>query len=525
METPQTSYDEIPYDCSVFSYTHPSCLATWATLLGMAPPPVDRCRLLELGCGNGANLIPMAHDLPGSRFVGVDLSPRQIAMGQEIVDALRLPNIDLRAFSITDIDESFGQFDYIVCHGVYSWVPAAVQDKILSICKRNLAPNGVAYVSYNTYPGWHIRGMIREMMGFHVRQFADPKERVQQAKALLEFLLQAVGKAPTLYGGLLQVEADMLKEGGDTYLFHEHLEEENHPVYFYQFAERAADKGLQYLCEARPSLLASNLSPEVAKTLERVSVDLIHGEQYLDFVRNRTFRWTLLCHQDAPVKRPPSPEKVQAMYVTGLVKARNERPDLSPDVAEEFATPDDVRLSSKNPLLKAAFLTLFEVCPRSLPFEELWRRVRARLADAPATAAAADGKGRTQLADILLQSCLSNFVELHVRPPEFVLEPSDRPVASPLARFQAANGVDRVINRRHHAVELGDFDRLVLRHLDGTRDRAALLDVLVNLVAQDVFSIEQGAQPVTDLSQARRLLAEGLEPCLRRLARSAVLVV
>ena len=226
METPQTSYDEIPYDCSVFSYTHPSCLATWATLLGMAPPPVDRCRLLELGCGNGANLIPMAHDLPDSRFVGVDLSPRQIAMGQEIVDALRLPNIDLRAFSITDIDESFGQFDYIVCHGVYSWVPAAVQDKILSICKQNLAPNGVAYVSYNTYPGWHIRGMIREMMGFHVRQFADPKERVQQAKALLEFLLQAVGKAPTLYGGLLQVEADMLKEGGDTYLFHEHLEEE-----------------------------------------------------------------------------------------------------------------------------------------------------------------------------------------------------------------------------------------------------------------------------------------------------------
>ena len=112
-----------------------------------------------------------------------------------------------------------------------------------------------------------------------------------------------------------------------------------------------------------------------------------------------------------------------------------------------------------------------------------------------------------------------------MRAPEFVLEPSDRPVASPLARFQAANGVDRVINRRHHAVELGDFDRLVLRHLDGTRDRAALLDVLVNLVAQDVFSIEQGAQPVTDLSQARRLLAEGLEPCLRRLARSAVLVV
>src|SRR5262245_58637378 len=173
-EVPATSYDEIPYSNTAFSYTHPDCLATVAALYGLTPPPVDRCRVLELGCGRGGNLIPMALALPDSRFLGIDLSARQIASGQEMVTALGLANIELRPFSILDVDESFGLFDYIICHGVYSWVPAEVQDKILAICARNLAPNGVAYVSYNTYPGWHQRGTVREMLCYHVQQFREP---------------------------------------------------------------------------------------------------------------------------------------------------------------------------------------------------------------------------------------------------------------------------------------------------------------------------------------------------------------
>src|SRR5262249_7938955 len=157
-----TSYDEVPYGSNIFSYSHPDRLATVAALLGMKPPVVDASRVLELGCGTGANLIAMALTLPRSRLVGIDLSPRQIATGQEVVQAVGLANVELRALSLMDVDEQFGQFDYILCHGVYSWVPEQVQDQILTICTRNLAPDGVTYVSYNTYPGWHMRGMVRE---------------------------------------------------------------------------------------------------------------------------------------------------------------------------------------------------------------------------------------------------------------------------------------------------------------------------------------------------------------------------
>src|SRR4051794_40335792 len=138
-----TSYDEVPYGNYVFSYTHPDRVGAVAALHGMTPAPVERCRVLELGCGTGANLVPMAEESPGSTFVGIDLSPRQIDMGREVVAALGLKNLDLRPLSILDVDDGLGRFDYVICHGVFSWVPPAVQDKILDVCVRNLAPQGV----------------------------------------------------------------------------------------------------------------------------------------------------------------------------------------------------------------------------------------------------------------------------------------------------------------------------------------------------------------------------------------------
>ena len=127
--------------------------------------------MLELGCASGDNLIPMALGLPNARFVGIDLSARQIEQGQRQVSALGLANIELRQYNIADVDASWGKFDYIICHGIYSWVPAPVRERLLAICRDNLAPNGVAYVSYNTLPGWHMRGMIRDMMIYHSAAF------------------------------------------------------------------------------------------------------------------------------------------------------------------------------------------------------------------------------------------------------------------------------------------------------------------------------------------------------------------
>jgi 2-polyprenyl-3-methyl-5-hydroxy-6-metoxy-1,4-benzoquinol methylase len=157
-----TSYDEVPYESHPYPQTHPSRLAAVATLFGLRPPAVETARVLELGCAAGGNLTPVAEAFPKATLLGVDASARQIGDGQRFVERLGLSNLTLKHANILDLGPDLGTFDYIICHGVFSWVQTPVQEKILDICAKHLSPSGIAYISYNTYPGWHMRGMIRD---------------------------------------------------------------------------------------------------------------------------------------------------------------------------------------------------------------------------------------------------------------------------------------------------------------------------------------------------------------------------
>src|SRR5262245_39911395 len=234
------SYDAVPYGGGAIGNTRPDYLASRARIYGLSTPDATRCRVLDIGCATGGNLLAMALALPGSRFVGVDLSPLQIQSARRAAQSLGLDNVEFNAMSVVDIDEELGTFDYIVSHGVYSWVPADVQTAILDVCARNLAPDGVAYVSYNTYPGWHGRGLVRDMVLFHDRPQLHPSERVKRARDLLQTIAQAVPRADSVYAGLLQEELQLLTECSETYFLHEELESENHPVYYSELAQRAA---------------------------------------------------------------------------------------------------------------------------------------------------------------------------------------------------------------------------------------------------------------------------------------------
>jgi SAM-dependent methyltransferase len=166
-----SSYDQVEYDSYPFPQSSPERLATIATLMGMQPGKLEKCRVLELGCSSGGNIIPLADRFANSNFVGIDASVKAIEKGQATIVATGLTNIELRQADILNVDASYGQFDFIIIHGVYSWVPAHVQKKILEIFAERLTENGVAYVSYNTYPGWHFRGMIRDVMAYHAKFF------------------------------------------------------------------------------------------------------------------------------------------------------------------------------------------------------------------------------------------------------------------------------------------------------------------------------------------------------------------
>ena len=249
----QQSYDTFPYQSYSFPQSHPDRLATIGELFGMTPAPIARCRVLEFGCASGGNLIPMAATLPDAEFVGIDLSPVQIRQGMADIDVLGLSNIRMLATDIMDFGEEFGAFDYIIAHGVYSWVPNEVQERMLAICARQLSPSGIAYISYNTLPGWRMRAVVRDAMTYHTRRLVDPVQRVAQSRAMLEFLAEALQEEPgdtAAYGSMLRQEAEELRKREDYYILHDHLEAVNEPLYFHQFMERAARHDLNYLGEA-----------------------------------------------------------------------------------------------------------------------------------------------------------------------------------------------------------------------------------------------------------------------------------
>ncbi len=473
MSAPTTTYDELPYDCGPMSATHPDNLAAVATLYGMTPPDPARCRVLELGCGTGGNLLALAVSLPHAHFTGVDLSRRQIADGTALIEKMILTNVELKAMSLLDMDDSFGQYDYVIAHGIYSWVPPAVQDKILQVCADNLAPDGVAYVSYNTYPGWHQRGMVREMMSFHTREFADPRQRVEQARALLSFLVEGYPKVGNqTYRQILADEQRFLAQAADTYLFHEHLEEVNLPVYFHEFMERAHAKKLQFLSEAKPNSPLELFSAPTLETLKQIVTDILDLEQYLDFLHNRTFRKTLLCHQDRVLNRAPTAAAATKFRFSSFAEITAPDADTAGDSAVVFRG-DVFKGVTNQTMVKTALAELMRVRPGRLTFDELFDRVWEQVRGHPGAPPTAD-EARTFLGGAMLSCHRTTLVWLHVTPQPFTLTVSERPQASALARLEAATSAGFVSTLAQTTVRLEVAERLLLTFLDGTNDLASL---------------------------------------------------
>ncbi|MDQ6701277.1 MAG: class I SAM-dependent methyltransferase [Acidobacteriota bacterium] len=464
------SYDVIPYPGSPFAQTHPSRLATLATLFGMRPAPVERCRVLELGCTDGGNLLPMALTLPASEFVGVDLSGRAVARGQDVARQLGVRNIELRACDVRQVEKTWGEFDYIIAHGLYSWVPERVREHLLKISKENLAQNGVAYISYNAHPGGHLRKMIREMMLYHARGVPEPAERIRRATALLDFLAKAAPPTVDEYRALLSTELDQILARDPSVMFHDELAEIYEPLFFHEFMSHAHRHGLQFLSEANYHDMQDSAFPDLTgKTLQGFAgEDRIAHEQYRDFLKCRKFRQTLLCHEEVQLDTDVKGERVHSFYVASAAKEVPAQAESG--LVREFHGPFGSALKTAHPLAGALMGWLIEAWPRQIHFKALLDRAGAENLDA--------------LGEIVLATYSAGLIELHSLAPRFTTAIGERPQASPLARLQARNG-STLTTLRHGIVEIEDeIVRNLIVLLDGTRDRAALKRELLPLTGQ-----------------------------------------
>lgn len=511
------SYESVPYPSGSIHSAHPDNLATRALLFGLEPPDLQHVRVLELGCADGGNLIPMASELPEGRFLGIDLSPRQIEDGRRRLETVGLANVELRAMSLLDAD-SLGEFDYIIAHGVFSWVKPEVQEAILRICRQSLAPRGVAYVSYNTLPGWHQRMMVREIMTWYTRDLPDLQERAAAGLNVLELLTEAVSGGEEAHARFLRSRLEHLAGYREqpSYIVHEYLEESNEPLYFHDFMARASRHRLQYVADAEYGLAEiESLKPAIASRLRAIARDRIGIEQSLDFIVNRVFRRSLLCHEGIDLDLVMVPERMRRFHAVSPIRPESKTPDVRSGAGETFRGDHDRTFTVSHPPTKALLLALSETWPRPLAFEDLHARANGLLGA---------GIEEELLADMLFSLYCGGFLDLHLLPPRCTEKVSERPLASPLARREATLG-SQVTSQHRRILRLDDdLARLLLLHLDGTRDRAALRDVLAKEVQEGRLGIEKDSEPVRDPGQLGPYLDALVEQNLRKMAGLALLV-
>lgn len=447
-------YDAVPYPGQAFAQTHPDRLATHAALFGLdAAPPAD-CRVLEIGCGDGGNLLPMAVALPGSSFVGIDSSPAAIARAEALSSKLGVRNVRFELVAIEDCDAPARAFDYVIAHGVFSWVPAAVRRDLLALCAHALSPRGIAYVSYNALPGARVPQTLRELLKLRLEGVEDPAERIARARRLLALLSGPDGKA-TMLGG----EAATLLDRPDALLFHDALAPVNQPFFFHEFAEQAAEHELQYLAEANfLEMQAGMLSTELQLEL-MAGAGVVRQEQLLDYVKVRRFRQTLLCHAAIELDRVLRLERIADFAVSCPARAHVEDPADPGRVT--FHAPGGSRLTTEHASVVAVLTAAGERWPGTV-------RVSEVLGDD------ASREDVETVCEALIRCYAANLVQLHIHPPQPHVAVGERPLASPLARLQARDQTS-VANLRHATVPVEDeLDRRLLLLLDGTRDRAAL---------------------------------------------------
>lgn len=374
----ESDYNNKPYTSKAFSYSAPGHLRAAAHLYGMETVPLAQARVLELGCASGGNLLPFALAYPQAQVVGVDLSPVQIRQGQQILSDLGVTNLQLHALDLTRITSEFGQFDYIIVHGVFSWVPPEVKQAILRICRENLSPLGVAYVSYNTYPGWKAGDVVRDAMLMHSHGAQDDDERLARARAMLVLLGDGLADNNLLSPSVREV-VQTLKEQSDYYILHEYLEHINTPCYFVEFAEMAAQQGLAYLGDAEPqSELGASYGQNVQLNLSLTALGQpkVMRQQYLDFAVGRNFRKSLLTHQERADGVLPQPDmaRLQDLRFAGsyALLPRDEQPGRA------YRNNSGRVVRSTIEAMHAVMETLIQAWPRSVTFEQLRAAVAQR---------------------------------------------------------------------------------------------------------------------------------------------------
>ena len=512
LERTRASYDATPYQSFPLIRQQPARMAAAAAWFGLEAPSAARARVLEIGCAAGGHIIPLAAAWPDSEFLGIDLSAVQIAQGKARIARLELANIELSARSLEEIGAKDGAFDFIICHGVFSWIPAPLRDALLSVIAERLTPEGVAAVSFNVLPGWRLFQIARDSLILHARLQNEPEARAAQARELFD-LMFAESNDRYSYGRFWRDEARRMASGGDAYIAHEIFEDENSPLTFTDFCLALDEHGLAYLSECNvSSSFEESIAAAGAASIRRLSRgDDRAREQYIDIFSGRAFREALIVRgaRASAIKREIPIGRMDAFHFVPSLALKSLPPSEEPRVWR--IGEEDAGIAVGEEAVATAFDRLIARLPGSSTLEDM------------APAAATDPALRRRIAEALARLVVLGHCAISSEPVVCASRLAERPRTWPVAAMDAAVG-DSAASLRHAPVRLEALQRLYLPLLDGTRTRDDLIAHAADLAEKGVlrFRGPEGRIEGRDSIVAR--IGPATDACLWSLLRVGLLM-
>lgn len=494
-------------------YSAPEHLAVLAWLFGLEPPKVEKARVLELGCGAGSNLVPFAVRHRRARIVGVDPSAELIKCGQQTIRQLGLGNLRLHEVPLEGVTAELGEFDYIICHGLFSHLSVTDRRAVMRICKENLAANGVAYVTCNTYPGWKSREVIRDAMLLRLDGRAHGPQELAEAQGALDFLSRWAGLGGNALRGAVEACESLRTDQTRLAAF---LEPNNTPFYLSDFVQRFEQHGLAYLGDSRAAGMFISHFPEGVQQalLSECGHSQVAMEQYMDILTNRSSRQTLLVHADkaGAIRYRLTAERLVKLHVAGRFECEGA---VQLDDSEQlFQVADGRRIGLRGAAMKVAAYRLNEVWPRTQNLPALLAYVEQQLGTRSA-------RGEQELLDLFEHLVVADLGRYRLLPviggPGAAGMPRVDPEAIAYAQLSGCAEGSVTFNPWHESLTLDAFSALLLPLLDGCHTQDELLEAIAEAVDEGRLGFLRDGQPITDRGELEVISVQHLQRVLESL--------
>jgi len=462
-------YDAVSYHSGAIPDSHPARIGAIGRLHGLPTAAPDRCRVLELGCADGMNLLPLAERFPRSQFLGVDFAPTHIAAAEEARVACGLGNARFVCADLREFEPELEGFDYIIAHGVYSWVSDEVKERLLAICARALAPGGMAYISYNTLPVWGFLDGLREFLRTETVREREPAQQIERARRVMAALNESIVGLPGAYPAMVrQSLAEMLRKQPD-HLYHDDLAAVNDPRTFTAFASHGAAHGLRYVAEAHyATMVFDNAPAPMRAALAGLDLDFMQVQQFMDVIFQRLLRNSLLCRADPAPDLVANPKAIRDCALGLRLRPVESRVNLEPGAAMKMTGPNELALEYDQPAEKALLSALAQAAPARAPFWQAFESANRLLQQAGLPPA-----------DPLVDLCRPLFrlftfdaLDLALIGDGEWLKTGRLPAPSALMKYQAQKG-STAVNRWHETVDLTPGGRQYIANPSGQPQEGA----------------------------------------------------